>query len=136
MCKFPYKKAILLTLFLYFTSLGSVFAETGGVLTDELDGTSLTYHYTTGRKYDVKFTNGIISWLRKDVPGREWEEGVPYIARKIREDMYYINWSRDEITEYITILMDFENRVLYTSARLEGGDKHFDLADIVELSRP
>jgi hypothetical protein len=115
--------------------LHSAHADVSGPLTQELAGTELTYHYDGGRKYQVRFAAQTVSWLRLDVPGRSWESGTPYIARKIGDGLYYVNWHRPERTEYITILFDFEKRVMYTSALLEGKDRHFESARIVELVR-
>jgi hypothetical protein len=110
-------------------------SEVGSVLTQELAGTTLTYHYEGGRRYDVRFSAETISWKRLDVPGREWESGTPYIARKISDNLFYVNWHRPERVEYITILFDFDKRVMYTSALLEGKERHFESAKIVELKR-
>jgi hypothetical protein len=115
--------------------LSAAHAEVSGPLTSELAGTELTYHYDGGRKYQVRFAADTISWLRLDVPGRTWESGTPYIARKISENLYYVNWHRPQRTEYITILFDFDKRVMYTSALLEGQERHFESARIVELKR-
>ena len=110
-------------------------AEVSGPLTTELAGTELIYHYDGGRKYQVRFAAETISWLRLDVAGRSWESGTPYVARKVGDNLYYVNWHRPERTEYITILFDFDKRVMYTSALLEGKDRHFESARIVELKR-
>ena len=79
--------------------LCSAYADVSGPLTKELAGTELTYHYDGGRKYEVRFAADTISWLRLDVPGRSWESGTPYIARKISDNLYYVNWHRPERTE-------------------------------------
>jgi hypothetical protein len=109
-------------------------AEVFGDLSGDLDGVSLTYHYASGRQYDVSFSGGKVSWQRKDV-AREPVSGVPYVARKIADNLYLVNWGRRELVESITVLMDFDKRTLYTSALLEGNVPHFDLAKIVALTR-
>jgi undecaprenyl-diphosphatase len=111
-------------------------AESTQGLTKELAGTELTYHYEGGRRYQVRFSADTISWLRLDVPGRSWEGPVPYVARKIGPDRYFVNWRRPELTEFITVYYDFGEREMYTSALLEGGVRHFESARIVELKRP
>jgi len=105
-------------------------------LTKELAGTELTYHYEGGRRYEVRFSANSITWHRLDVPGREWEGPVEYVARKIGPNRYFVNWRRPERTEFITVYYDFEQRVMYTSALLEGRDRHFESAKIVALKRP
>ncbi len=117
-----------------FISLPSL-AEVTGELSKDLAGTSLTYHYEGGRKYKVRFTADAMSYLRFDIPGREWVEGVPYIARKLDNGIYLVNWHRPERVEYVTIVYDFNKRLMYTSALLEGKERHFDTARIVELDR-
>ena len=111
-------------------------AEIGGTLTTELAGTTITYNYTSGRKYRVTYGPDTLAYLRMDVPGRTLVEGLPYIARKIDTDVYYISWHRPERGEFVTILIDLGKRMLYTSALLEGNDRHFDLAEIVDVERP
>ena len=68
--------------------------------------------------------------------GRSWEGPVNYVARKVGPDRYFVNWQRPERTEFITVYYDFGQRVMYTSALLEGRDRHFESAKIVELKRP
>jgi len=111
-------------------------AESTKDLTRELAGTELTYHYEGGRRYQVRFTADTISWLRLDVPGRSWEGPVAYVALRIGPDRYFVNWRRPELTEFISVYYDFGERVMYTSALLEGGVRHFESARIVELKRP
>ena len=121
----------LLTVFTVCAARAEVFGE----LSNELDGISLTYHYESGREYDVVFTEGTISYLRKDVPDREWEHDHPYVARKIEEGLFLLMWGREERTEHITILIDLNKRRLFTSALLDGVDRHFDEAAIIKLSQ-
>jgi hypothetical protein len=102
-------------------------------LTKELSGTELTYHYEGGRRYQVRFTTDTISWLRLDVPGRTWEGPVAYVARKVGPERFFVNWRRPELTEFITVYYDFGERVMYTSALLEGSVRHLESARIVEL---
>ena len=124
----------LLTLVLLFAGFNAN-AEIGGELTQELNGVSLVYEYTSGRKYTVQYSEKTFAYLRMDEPGREWISGVPYIARKIDDNLYLVNWHRPERVEYVTILIDLDKQILYTSALLEGTDRHFDLANIVSLTR-
>lgn len=105
-----------------------------GELTQELDGTTLSYQYEGGRRYDVRFGAGTVAWHRLDVQ-REPVTGVPYVARRIEDGVYLVNWHRPEHTEYITILFDFNRRVMHTSALLEGKDRHFESGRIVALER-
>ena len=110
--------------------------EITGELTTELAGITLDYEYVSGRKYTVTYHENTLEYLRRDVPGRDWERGVAYIARKINDDLYLLNWHRPDRVEYVTILIDLENRILHTSALLEGTERHFDQANIVSISTP
>ena len=110
-------------------------ADADGGLSKELAGTSLTYQYEGGRRYSVRFEADTVAWQRLDV-ARDPVAGVPYIARRIAPDVYLVNWHRPELTEYITILFDLRQRVMHTSALLEGRDRHFESGRIVELQRP
>lgn len=106
-----------------------------GELTKELAGTKLTYQYEGGRRYDVWMGADTIGWQRLDQPNREKIEGVPYVARQISKGVYLVNWHRPEHTEYITILFDFNQRLMYTSGLLEGKDRHFESGKIVSLEQ-
>jgi phenolic acid decarboxylase len=110
-------------------------AQSDGSLTRDLAGTTLTYQYEGGRRYDVWIGADTISWQRLDQPGRERVQGVPYVARRIEPGVYLLNWHRPEHTEYITILFDFNRRVMYTSGLLEGKDRHFESGRITALDR-
>lgn len=110
-------------------------AQGEGELTRELAGTTLTYQYEGGRRYDVWIGADTIGWQRRDQPDREKVEGVPYVARRIAEGVYLLNWHRPEHTEFITILFDFNSRSMYTSGLLEGRDRHFESGRIVALQR-
>jgi hypothetical protein len=116
-------------------SVASTSGAADGGLTRELDGTTLSYQYEGGRRYDIRFDNATIAWQRLDLPGREPVEGVPYVARRIEEGVYLVNWHRPEHTEYITILFDFNRRLMYTSGLLEGRDRHFEAGKITSLER-
>lgn len=129
-------RLVLTALLLGITGIARSADETSADLTKELAGTELTYHYEGGRRYQVRFTADAISWQRLDVPGRSWEGPVNYVARKVGPNRYFVNWRRPERTEFITVYYDFEQRLMYTSALLEGRDRHFESARIVELKRP
>lgn len=129
----------LMLCLLLVTPAGAVASDATPVnreLTRELAGTELTYHYEGGRRYQVRFTADSISWLRLDVPGRSWEGPVAYVAHKLGPGRYFVNWQRPERSEFITVYYDFDQRVMHTSALLEGRDRHFESARIVELRRP
>lgn len=126
--------SLLLTL-LFLVAGTAVNAEVGGVLTQELNGVSLVYEYTSGRKYSVEYKADTFAYLRMDEAGREWVRGIPYIARKIDENLYLLNWHTPERVEYVTILIDLDRQILYTSALLEGTERHFDVANIVSFTK-
>ncbi|MEY2853795.1 MAG: hypothetical protein RL030_927 [Pseudomonadota bacterium] len=117
-----------------FLSVAGIGRAADGELTRELAGTKLTYQYEGGRRYDVSFTADTISWHRLDV-ARDPVADVPYVARRIEPGVFLVNWHRPEHTEYITILFDFNKRLMYTSGLLEGRDRHFEAGKITSLER-
>lgn len=128
------KVIVFINFFILLSLCNMTTAEVVGDLTKDLKGLELTYHYASGRKYQVSFEEDTLSYLRLDQKGREWEHGIPYISRKLDDNLYYLNWHRPEKVEFISIVLDFKKKTLYTSALLDGVDQHFDLANIVEAN--
>jgi hypothetical protein len=58
-------------------SVASTSGAADGGLTRELDGTTLSYQYEGGRRYDIRFDNTTIAWQRLDLPGRNPSRACP-----------------------------------------------------------
>ena len=106
-------------------------------LTRELDGTQITYEYTSSRSYNVKFDEQGVSYryLTGSKP-KTWWGPFPYQAFRVEDGVYFASWFEPGYGDYVTLLIDFNNRVLYGSAILRGEEVHFHGAKIVEIDRP
>ncbi len=104
--------------------------------THKLDGSNITYHYTSGRSYNVKFEKAGISYryLTGSKPEKWWGP-FPYKAFEVEKNVYYASWFEKGYGDYVTLLINFNNNLLYGSAILSGATVHFHGAHIVENNR-
>lgn len=84
-----------------------------------LDGTSVTYSYEDLGTVKLDFYNGFITY--------EWLEGAfvgmivkdhSYKVQKIGKKMYLINWYEDSRSSLVTLVLDFKENKVYSSALL------------------
>lgn len=79
-------------------------------LTRELNGVNITYDYTNGRSYAVKFEEAGASYryLSGSKPEKWWGP-FPYKAFEIEKDVYMAGWFEEGYGDYVTILINFNN---------------------------
>jgi len=115
----------------------SLLAEALADLTRELDGTKITYEYTSGRSYNVRFEAAGVSYRYLTGPKPEtWWGPFPYQAFRVRDNVYFTSWFEEGYGDHVTLLIDFNKRILYGSAILRGEEVHFHGAKIVKIERP
>ena len=102
----------------------------------ELNSTNITYNYTSGRSYKVKFEGQGVSYryLTGSKPEKWWGP-FPYQAFKVEDDVFLASWFEDGYGDYVTLLINFNNNLLYGSAILSGKTVHFHGAKIVKVNR-
>lgn len=122
---------ILITLFL-ITTAG---AEELVPLTRTLNGVSITYDYTNGRSYGVRFEEAGASYqfLSGSKPDKWWGP-FPYQAFEIEKDVFMAAWFEEGYGDYVTLLINFNNNLIYGSAILSGKDVHFHGAKLTGIS--
>ena len=105
-----------------------------------LDGTELEYTYTDGGSVILAFYDGFLRfrWIAGPNEGAAGE-GFEYEAKQIGDDRYMVVWRMEEAHNFLTMVIDLDNRALYTSA-LMGYETDqegvlFDEATIRRLSR-
>jgi len=105
-------------------------------LTQELNGTNITYNYTSGRSYNVKFDEEGVSYryLTGSKPEKWWGP-FPYQAFEVENNIYFASWFEEGYGDYVTLLININNSLLYGSAILSGKTVHFHGANIVKMSR-
>ena len=121
-------RAILIALLVQTAALAADLAPP----TRALDGTAITYEYTSGRSYNVKFDERGVSYryLTGSKP-ETWWGPFPYQAFEVEPRVYFASWFEEGYGDYVTLLINFNNRLLYGSAILSGEEVHFHGARIV-----
>lgn len=128
------KSLIIALVFFAFDSV--VEASELSLLTQELNSTNITYNYTSGRSYNVKFEEQGLSYryLTGSKPEKWWGP-FPYQAFKVENKVYLASWFEEGYGDYVTLLINFNNNLLYGSAILSGKKVHFHGAKIVKVNR-
>lgn len=127
-------KIIILILTSIFTTV--LHASELSLPTQNLNGTDITYDYTSGRSYNVKFEEQGISYryLTGSKP-KTWWGPFPYQAIQVENNIYFASWFEKRYGDYVTLLINFNNSLLYGSAILSGEEVHFHGAKIVKVNR-
>lgn len=102
--------------------------------TRNLNGTNITYNYTSGRSYNVKFEEVGISYryLTGSKPEKWWGP-FPYKAFEVEDNIYLSSWFEEGSGDYVTLLINFNNNLLYGSAILSAKTVHFHGAKIIKI---
>jgi len=105
--------------------------------TRALNGTNITYAYTSGRSYHVKFEEAGVSYryLTGSRPDAWWGP-FPYQAFEVEKNVFFASWFEPGYGDYVTLLVNFNNRLLYGSAILRGETVHFHGARLLKVERP
>jgi hypothetical protein len=100
--------------------------------TESLNGTNITYDYTSGRSYNVKFEEKGVSYRYLSGSKPEiWWGPFPYQAFEVENNIYLASWFEEGYGDYVTLLINFNNNLLYGSAILSGETVHFHGAKLV-----
>ena len=117
-----HKFLILFTIFSLSCMLGNGYAKSSGE--HLLDGTSMNYYYQNGSGIHIQLYEGMLRY--------EWVEGprkgkgnkdLAYHSRKIGPNMYVINWLEKAHPDFMTLIFNFNNNVMYSSGILRFGAK-------------
>lgn len=102
--------------------------------TQKLDGINISYQYTSGRAYHVKFEPEGISYqyLTGSKPSIWWGP-FPYSAFEVQSNQYMASWFEKGYGDYVTLLINFNNNLLYGSAIISGEEVHFHGAKIIKV---
>ena len=81
-----------------------------------LDGYSLNFQYQTGSAIHLEFYDGKGKYEWITGPGKgNGNKDIPYRSRKIGDDVYLMNWHETGLKDYLTLVFDFKNMVVYSS---------------------
>jgi len=84
-----------------------------------LDGTSMDYYYQSGAGVHVEFINGQFNWKWIVGPDKGATGKEKYLSRKIGDKTYMINFKVTSRSDFVTIVFNFNQNVMYTSALLD-----------------
>ncbi len=102
-------------------------------LTHSLDGTEITYNYTSGRSYNVAFSpKGVSYRYLTGAKPEKWWGPFPYEAFEVKDNVFFASWFEKGYGDYVTLLINFNNDLLYGSAILRGETVHFHGAKLVK----
>ena len=87
-----------------------------------LDGTTVTYIYQNGMGAHIEFYDGMLKyeWVSGPRKGKG-NKDLKYRSRKIAENVYVINWLEESHPDFMTLIFNFENNVMYSSGILRFG---------------
>ncbi len=93
--------------------------------TQKLDGKDITYQYTSGRSYHVKFEPKGLSYqyLIGSAPTRWWGP-FTYTAFEVYQNVYMVSWYEKGYGDHVTLLIDFNQKILYGSALIVTKEKN------------
>jgi hypothetical protein len=122
--------------------LSLLFSANAAIATDlapstrALDGTAITYNYTSDRSYHVKFEKTGVSYqyLTGSKPNKWWGP-FPYKAFEVEKNIFLAAWFEQGYGDYVTLHINFNTNLLYGSAILESEAVHFHGANIVKVTR-
>ena len=128
--------SMLIALSMLFT-YSSVNAQ--DALTNELDGLVITYNYSGGNAYNLKFENGTISYrfLNGSKP-EAWWGPFSYKATKIENGTYFLSWYEEGYGDHVTLLLNMSEKTIWGSALIISKTKkhlHFQKASISKINR-
>lgn len=126
----------LISIFLSILLSASVNASDLKSLTHNLNGTDITYNYTSGRSYNVKFEENGVSYryLTGSKPEKWWGPFI-YQAFEVEKNVFLASWFEKGYGDYVTLLINCNNKLLYGSAIIAGKEVHFHGANIVKINR-
>ncbi|QIZ76148.1 MoaF N-terminal domain-containing protein [Ferrimonas lipolytica] len=98
-------------------------ADNSNFLTAELAGEVITYEYSEGHTYSLKFTAEKLSYRNHD-KHIEWQGSYPYQATRTDYGQYLIAWYEQDNNDFVTVLIDPTKNIIHGSA-LFGGEHTF-----------
>lgn len=104
-----------------------------------LDGINMTYKYTEGNAYNVKFENDSVSYryLTGSSP-KTWWGPFKYNAVKRSNGEYFLSWYEHGYGDIVTLLLNSEKMEIWGSALIAKKDRdivHFQKAKISEFRK-
>jgi len=104
---------------------------------DKLIGVEIQYTYSEGNEYAVKFENDGLSYQYKSGSKPEkWWGKFEYNHIITENHEHFVSWFEPGYGDYVTLLINFENEIIYGSAIIKGKAVHFQKAKIHKIAKP
>ncbi|PZE16531.1 hypothetical protein DNU06_11790 [Putridiphycobacter roseus] len=104
---------------------------------DKLTDMEILYTYTGGNTYAVKFeSDGLSYQFRSGKNPDKWWGKFEYNHLLTRKNEHFVSWFEPGYGDYVTLLINFENKIIYGSAIIKGKIVHFQQGNIQEIKRP
>jgi len=87
-----------------------------------LDGTTLEFYYQNGSGISMDFYDGKLQyeWIAGSPKGNMGKD-IPYRSRKIGDEMYIVNFHEKQKPDFITLIFNLKQNVMYSSAIVKYG---------------
>ncbi|GAB5415755.1 MAG: hypothetical protein Cons2KO_33580 [Congregibacter sp.] len=102
-----------------------------------MDGLELQYTYEDGGEVVLGFHDGCVrfEFLNGPLAGTKHAD-LPYLARSLDEDVYFVRWHNKDAGSYVTLYIDLPGDRLFGSALIwYSSDEPVDLFDAAFISR-
>ena len=103
-------------------------------LPEELVGLDIQYKYANDREYNVKLEEEGLSY--RYVSGskpEKWWGPFPYHHYELEDELQVIAWFEEGYGDYVTLIINLDEKTLFGSAIIQGKDVHFEPAKINKL---
>ncbi|MCT4580376.1 MAG: hypothetical protein N4A35_03080 [Flavobacteriales bacterium] len=104
---------------------------------ENLEGVEMHYTYSGGNEYAVKFEKGGMSYqYRTGGKPNKWWGKFPYNYMKTENNEHFVSWFEKGYGDYVTLLINYDQNILYGSAIIRGKMVHFQKAKIRQVILP
>ena len=106
-----------------------------------LDEMNFEYFYKTGGGLKIAFYDGKLQyeWISGPRKGNNAKD-IPHQSREIGDELYLLNWQEKNKSDFVTLIINLEKNVSYSSAILRYGTSiemiHFKEATIKRVTCP
>jgi hypothetical protein len=129
------KKSILITsLAFLLLACGQVETKSNSSFPERLTNVVMHYTYSGGNGYAVKFEKEGLSYQYRTGSSPEtWWGPFTYDHMITEKGEHFISWFEPGYGDYVTLLVNFEDDILYGSAIIKGKKVHFQKAKISKI---
>ncbi|WP_157454232.1 phenolic acid decarboxylase [Crocinitomix catalasitica] len=104
---------------------------------DKLMGMELNYTYSGGNEYVNKYTpEGIYYQYRTGGSPEKWFGPMPYNYKQTTNNEHLISWFEPKRGDYVTLLINFEEKTVFGSAIVGQKRVHFQEAELKYAKLP